>query len=130
MRAPLPRPALCAALLATAAVLAPGSAHAWFGAIAYSAESDKHGYSWNQATRAAAEQVALRECRTISGMANDCRVVVWYQNACGALATGRDRHYGWAAEPTEAQAAGRAMSFCRDRAGDSCRVARVVCSNR
>jgi hypothetical protein len=112
------------------ALTAPAAAHAAFGAIAYSPTADRGGYSWNAGTRAAAEADALRYCRLAAGMANDCRVVVSYQNACGAVASGRGHHYGWASEPTEAQAEGRAMAYCRDSAGDSCRLVRVSCSNR
>ena len=52
------------------------------GAIAFSEETGAVGYSYDHPTRDAAETKALEECGP------GCKVVQWFRNACGALATG------------------------------------------
>lgn len=63
-----------------------------FGAIAYSTRTGSHGYSHNFPTRNQAERAALRNCRAY---ARDCSVVVYFYNACAALAVGNSYGYGY-----------------------------------
>src|ERR1700681_405368 len=70
-----------------------------FGAIAFSASSGAAGYSYDYASRDEAEERALQEC------GRGCEVVLWFKNACGALAVGTGNGYGsgWAASRSEAE---------------------------
>src|SRR5205823_5288063 len=60
------------------------------GAIAYSPETGKYGYSYNCGSRAQAERLALRNCP-----ADDAAVKVWVKNGYAALAVNDDGDYGW-----------------------------------
>ena len=100
------------------------SAAAGYGAIAYSSSSGGWGYSYNYGSRGAAERRALRECRVRGG---GCRTVVWFRNACGALASGRGNAYGWSWNTSRAVARRRAMRECRARTS-GCRIRVDVCS--
>jgi hypothetical protein len=94
-----------------------------FGAIAYSASSGAHGYSYDFGSRGEAEERALAEC------GRGCEVVLWFKNACGALAAGPDHGYGvgWSGSRREAEAI--AMRYCRENSSD-CEVVRWVCTAR
>jgi serine/threonine-protein kinase len=94
-----------------------------YAAIAYSQDSGAYGYSNNYDSRDGAEASAMREC------GRDCSVVLWFRNACGALATGEDNGYGtgWAMSRGEAEDV--AMSNCNDVASE-CSVVRWVCTSR
>ena len=63
-----------------------------YGAIAFSPSTRADGWSNSFSTRADAERRALREC---SARARDCRVAIWFKNACGALAVGAERRLGF-----------------------------------
>lgn len=110
---------LVACLLASAA-----SAQDRFGAIAYSQETDAHGWSTDNATQGAAEKLALKECATHGP---GCVVTTWFRNGCGALAVGPDRAWGadWGVD--EAEAEKKALRQCSD-VGNHCGVARTVCT--
>ncbi|HEY6259812.1 MAG TPA: DUF4189 domain-containing protein [Xanthobacteraceae bacterium] len=94
-----------------------------YGAIAFSQSTGAHGYSNDYRTRAAAERRALEEC------GRDCEVVLWFVNACGALATGDDNGYGtgWAGGRRAAEAI--ALSACHSNA-TNCGILRWVCTTR
>ncbi|MEZ5800215.1 MAG: DUF4189 domain-containing protein [Nitratireductor sp.] len=62
-----------------------------FGAIAYSPNTGAHGYSYDYSSRGEAETYAMNECRKYAG---DCRVAIWFRNACGALAVGNIGGWG------------------------------------
>ena len=113
-----------AAVLA-AAIAAPGVAMAaQFGAIAYSTGTGSHGFSYGYPTRGQAERVALGNC---AAYAHDCQVLVYFYNACGALAVGRHLGYGYAWNASRAAARSAALANCR--VNDSgCKVVRWVCS--
>src|SRR5689334_18039589 len=68
------------------------SASAWadFGAIAYSPDTGRWGYSYGFYWQSDASNDALARCN-----AADARVVVWVQNGWAALAVGDDGAYGW-----------------------------------
>ena len=113
--------ALAIAALAASATQALADDH--FGAIAYSTSSGSYGYSYDYSSRGEAEDRALAEC------SGDCKVVLWFKNACGALAVGNDHGYGtaWAGERGEAEAT--AMGYCRQYS-QGCQVVRWVCTTR
>jgi hypothetical protein len=71
-----------------------------FGAIAFSQDNGRVGYSYDYGSQNAAQQRALAECGNQS-----CMVVVDFWNACGALAIGDGNGYGvgWAASRQDAE---------------------------
>ena len=95
-----------------------------YGAIAYSPTNGKYGYTYDYGTRASAEEAALRNCNDA-----DCRLVLWFVNACGALAIGDGYAWGagWASSQSEAE--NIAMSYC-NREAQGCSIARWVCTSR
>lgn len=94
-----------------------------YGAIAYSTDSGAYGYSYDFSSRGEAEARALQECN------GNCKIVLWFKNACGALAVGNDNGYGtaWATDRGGAEAT--AMSYCRQYS-QGCQVVRWVCTTR
>lgn len=107
-----------AALLAT---ITTTQAAEW-GSIAFSPRTGATGYSHNYDTRSNAGAWAMSYCD-----ASDCRIVVNFQNACGAVAVGRNG--GWGADwgPTRSSAEANAVSACQSHDG-GCRTKRWVCS--
>jgi hypothetical protein len=93
-----------------------------YGAIAFSAATGRSGASSNYCTRSTADRRAVSECGRV-----DCRVEVWLDNNCGALAAGKG---GWAYAVGDAQpdAERLALSQCASRGGTRCRVAASLCS--
>jgi len=93
-----------------------------WGSIAYSPSTGATGYSYNYDTRSTAGAWAMSYCNK-----SDCRVAVNFQNACGAVAVGRNG--GWGADwgPTRASAEANAISACQLHDG-GCRTKRWVCS--
>jgi hypothetical protein len=98
------------------------------GAIAYSAHKKVHGYSFDYDSLAAAREAALRNCRHEDDGAEDCRLLVTFHDACGALALGDDGAYGSAWGLTQREASAKALGECRPHGGDSCKIKREVCS--
>jgi serine/threonine-protein kinase len=90
----------------------PGSR---FGAIAYSTSTANWGTSYDHASEAAARNAALDSCGQ-----SDCKVVVWFQNACGALAVGSTGS-GAAWGQTRSEAEEKALLHCPDKDG------RIIC---
>jgi hypothetical protein len=101
-----------------------GVALADFGAIAFSPQNGAFGYSYGAGTRAQAERIAMNNCRANGA---GCRLLVYFQNACGALAVGNGNGYGFAWAASRAQAEGRAMRECRNRTS-SCGIVAWSCS--
>jgi hypothetical protein len=112
-------PALAVALRSTATL-----AQDYHGAIAYSQNSGGVGYAYDYDSRAAAEQHAPDSCGE-----DDCSVVLWFMNGCGALATGDDNAYGTGWASTRREAEDIAMSACNGETA-YCSVARWVCTTR
>lgn len=106
-------------------LLAVTAAHAdeW-GSIAFSPSTGATGYSYNYDTRRIAGEWAMSYCKE---NAHDCRIVVNFQNACGAVAMGRNG--GWGADwgPTRNSAEANAIAVCQSHDG-GCRTKRWVCS--
>ncbi len=98
-----------------------------FGAISYSPSTHVYesAVTWS---RAAAEREALYNCQKNSG-AGDCRTLIWFENAWGALAVGSNGTYGtgWGYDHKNVEngryIAGRyAVQTCRKYGGVNCRV--------
>lgn len=118
-------PTLFRAVALAACLIAPAGAFAaQFGAIAYSTSSGSHGFSYGFGSRGQAERAALRNCAAFAG---DCQVLVYFYNACGALAIGRHLGYGYAWNVRRAAARRGALANCRVN-DTGCRVVRWVCS--
>ncbi|MEN9207178.1 MAG: DUF4189 domain-containing protein [Gloeomargarita sp. GMQP_bins_120] len=104
-------------------------AMALFGAIAYNNLDGVYGYGYNFPDRASAEKRAIQECEQVSG-GKPCEILVWFQNACGALA--RDsRNYaggGWGVTPEVAQQ--EALASCQSVGGADCVVVETICTKK
>ncbi|AFZ44013.1 hypothetical protein PCC7418_1845 [Halothece sp. PCC 7418] len=99
-----------------------------YGAIAYSSSSDVYGRSWNYSSRQQAETRALRECQSRSAQ-NDCTVVTWFRDACGALATTPNNGYGGDWGNSIVAAERNALQIC-SQYGRNCTILTSVCSDR
>jgi hypothetical protein len=110
-------------ICALAMQAAPASARDYYGAIAFSVENGALGWAYDYGSRSEAENEATSKC------GDSCSAVLWFRNACGAIATSSDHSYGtgWATERGEAEAI--AMRGCRQHAND-CSVSRWVCTTR
>lgn len=114
------------AIFAISLFSTPALAQDYYGAIAYSQDTDAHGWSYDYPTRAEAEARAMSECAQYG---RGCEVTTWFRNACGALAVGSNRGWGasWGEDQYAAQA--EAMSICR-RHDKGCDVVRWACTTR
>jgi hypothetical protein len=101
-----------------------GAAYDNYGAIAYSKNTGAWGTSYNFSTRSAAESHALRRCGR-----GDCRIIVWFKNACGALAVGDNGAFGWGWAGSRATAEAIALTECSARAR-GCHVRCWACTDR
>jgi serine/threonine-protein kinase len=114
-----------AALLIVSLMACPALAQELFGALAYSEKARQYGWANNHPARDAAERAALAFC---SQKAGDCRVVLWFRNACGALVTGPSGHGADWGE-TQTAAVNKALKACRARSA-SCAVTRSFCTGK
>jgi Domain of unknown function (DUF4189) len=115
-------------LLILVAMLAPCAASAaeeHYGAIAYSSRTKAHGWAKDYPARAGAEKAALANC---AKHADDCGAVLWFKNACGALATG-PKGAGWAWAQTQETADRNALIAC-GKHSKACTVKQRVCTTR
>ena len=104
----------------------PGSALAgYYGAIAFSQDSGANGRSWNFETKWQAKNRALREC---SKHGRGCKVVLWFRNACGALAISPGNGYGASWDSDEYAARRSALRTCY-KYNDTCSIKASYCSN-
>jgi serine/threonine-protein kinase len=78
-----------------------------YGAIAYSRSTGKCAWAINYASRGAAENAATQRCG-----ASDCGAVIWFRNACGALARGSRGQWASAWAGSRAEAERNALSRC------------------
>jgi len=112
-------------LLFLALLPPPAYGQELFGAIAYSATKQKHGWANNYSSRNAAEEAALAFCRKSAG---DCRRVLWFRNACGALVTGPEGHGAdWAKSQTAA--VNKALKACATKSA-GCAVTLSFCTGK
>ena len=107
----------------------PGATEAQrHGAIAYSALKNVYGYSQDHGSSRPAADAAVADCRKKNRGASDCKVLVTFHNACGALALGNDGAYGSAWGLSQREAANKAVAACRPHGGGSCKIERQVCA--
>ncbi|MDX2211986.1 MAG: DUF4189 domain-containing protein [Oculatellaceae cyanobacterium bins.114] len=99
-----------------------------FGAIAYSEATQGYGYSRDYANQSDAETRALRECEAAS-RSGDCQVLLWFRNACGALATAPNGAYGSGWGINRSIAEGYAVETC-SAYGQGCAPVMWVCNSR
>lgn len=99
-----------------------------FGAIAYSSATGSHGYSYDYATSQAASNAALRACENYSGT-GDCKSLVVFRNACGALAQASNNAAGsgWGVDRPTAES--YALQSC-NQYGPNCKIIRWSCTSR
>jgi Domain of unknown function (DUF4189) len=112
-----------AGALALAFWSTPAAAADHYGAIAFSEDSGADGYSTDYSTQGGAEERALQEC------GGGCKVVLWFKNACGALAVGRDNGYGTGYAPSSGEAQTIAMTEC-SKNSTNCSIKRWECTTR
>jgi serine/threonine-protein kinase len=96
-----------------------------FGAIAYSDKAHKYSWANNFSRRDEATKAALEGC---AKNGPECRVVLWFRNACGALVTGPDG-YGVAWESTQTGAVNKALKLCAKRS-PACAVTHSFCTGK
>ena len=113
---------VAAGLVAGTGITAPTAGALGWGAIAISADAGRVGYSKGLSSASEAEQAAVGLCK-----ARDCRAVVNFTNACGAVAQSLDTSWGLGQDHSSAGAANRALISC-SQYGAGCRVVGWVCS--
>jgi serine/threonine-protein kinase len=101
-----------------------------FGAIAYSPQTGKVGWSYAYGTRLAAEQAAQAYCGDWT-----CASVVWVRNGCAAIAGAASiiespaaPFVGWAYDGTAQGAMANANYACEVGSGHPCQNLAWVCS--
>lgn len=94
----------------------------YYGAIAYSQSSGRFGSAWSFPSQSAAEQKALVLCNRA-----DCKIVIWFKNACGSLARARSGAIAWSGGKDLEEAKRLASNECTRRWG-SCKLICSVCS--
>ncbi len=120
-------PAMC--LMSCGSGPSPGyDTSASFGAIYISSSTGASGLSSGRASRSAAEQQALGVCRAQAGQANDCKLAIWFDRRCAALAIGQNKAWGARYEISGSLAIRRALAACRAEGGVDCRIVRSNCS--
>lgn len=98
-----------------------------FGAIAVSPDGQHAGFSIGKANRDAAEADAVSTCED-SAKGQRCEAMLWYRNACGALATGDEGAFGTGWGNSRQSACGWALRTCRDYGGRGCEANWYECS--
>ena len=93
-----------------------------YGAIATTPKAEFWGYSYDHPTQAEAERQALEECGQ-----SECKIQVWFKNACGAIAKDDTGNLGWAWANTRPQAEAEAISTCGN---GTCKIETWVCTTR
>lgn len=94
-----------------------------YGAFAYEPPSGRYSHAWafrSGSSRSAAESAALAGC------AGDCRIILYFSNQCGALATGEygsgREVFGVGVGRTESDAQTNAIGNCSNKGGIDCRI--------
>ena len=104
-------------------ITAPAAgAFEWWGAIAISPTTGKVGYSQHLNSAIEAEQAAVGLCK-----ARDCRAVMNFTNACGAVAQAFNTSWGLGWDQNSTGAQNKALISCSQH-GTGCRVIGWICS--
>src|SRR5689334_5244573 len=109
-------------LFGGAGIAAPIAGALGWGAIAISPDTGRVGYSKGLNSAIEAQQAAVGLCK-----ARDCRPVVNFTNACGAVAQSQDTSWAWGSDHDSTGAQKRALISC-SQYGAGCRVVGWVCS--
>src|SRR5689334_14077214 len=114
---------VAAGLFGGTGIAAPTAAALGWGAIAISLNTGRVGYSKGLNSAIEAEQAAVGLCK-----ARDCRAVVNFSNACGAVAQSV-QNTSWASgsDHNSTGAQNRALIAC-SHYGAGCRVVGWICS--
>ena len=96
-----------------------------YNAIAFSAGTSAPGDSYRYGSRAEAECCALAECAT---NARDCKVAVWFNDNCCAVASAEGSVWAGGLVRSEAAVTNDALADCRKRGGKKCEMQHAVCS--
>ena len=116
--------------LTAGAVVAVGATAAsaeTFGAFAFSPDTGAWGSSYNHQSRASAEGRALSECRQRAG---DCRSILWFRDACGAIATSPNGGWGSGWGGSIILAEREAINSCVSYGNEGCSVLTTQCSSQ
>ena len=103
-------------------ITAPTAGALGWGAIAISPDTARVGYSKGLNSAIEAERAAVGLCK-----ARDCRVVVNFTNACGAVAQALNTSWAWGRDRSSTGAQNRALISC-GQYGAGCRVVGWICS--
>lgn len=114
-----------AAFISAATLSAPVGAMArdLYGAIAYSQSTRYHAWATDFNSQNEAENAAMNECYN---NASDCKVALWFMNACGALAVGSDGGWGSNWGNNYKQSQNKAIAQCQTVSG-GCQVVVTKC---
>jgi hypothetical protein len=96
-----------------------------YGAIAYGAESQAAGWSYDYRTKGDADQQALANCAKYG---DDCKVVVTIFNSCAAVAAGDNKRFAVAQARRGEQAQANAVAACTQQGGTNCEVKAWSCA--
>lgn len=112
------------------AALCPGgqtapAARDHFTSIAVSSSNGDWGDSWLASSRAAADRTALANC---GKRVRDCKVEMWAENGCIALAEGTDNSWGVGWGPNPGAAETQALQQCRNATKATCTIKGHPCS--
>ncbi|MDM0104387.1 DUF4189 domain-containing protein [Variovorax sp. J22R24] len=98
-----------------------------WGAIA--SQAGWYGYSYNHASRSAAERAARAQCDRAARRAGTCEVRAYFDRSCGALAAGNYGEWGTAIAPTAKAAGAAAIGQCDlHLPTEPCKIVVSVCS--
>src|SRR3954467_13122448 len=98
---------VAAGLLSGTGITAPTAGALGWGAIAISPTTGTVGYSKGLNSAIEAEQAAVRLCKT-----RDCRAVVNFTKACGAVAQALNTAWGWGWDLSSSGAQNKALISC------------------
>jgi ABC-type sugar transport system substrate-binding protein len=113
---------VAAGLFAGTGITAPTARALGWGAIAISPDTGRVGYSKGMNSAIKAEQAAVGLCN-----ARDCRAVVNFTNACGAVAQAFNASWAVGRDRSSTGAQNRALIACSQH-GAGCRVIGWICS--
>ena len=113
---------VAAGLFGGTGITAPTAGALGWGAIAISPTTGRVGYSQGLNSAIEAEQAAVGLCK-----ARDCRAVVNFTNACGAVAQAFNASWAWGRDRSSTGAQNRALISC-SQYGAGCRAVGWICS--
>lgn len=105
-----------------------------YGAIAFSSSTFAYGYAYSQPSQDDAELTALEYCKKNKLAPKDCKVQLWFSDACGSLALkaeGKsDDAWGMDWANSKSAAAKKALKICNKSAtgGTGCKTEVTICA--